>query len=118
MNIQRMNNGGVRIQVTNNIPSFLDIFRRNKIKTLTEIGKFCTGKMDYYAAVDTGFMKSRNDYRITMDKNLKLINDCHYAGYQEFGTYKMNAQPFMRPSVYGHLTEIEMIAGRNMSLDL
>jgi len=113
-----MSNGGIIMQVTNNIPSFLDIFRRNKVKTLTEIGKFCKGKMDYYVPVDTGYLRSRNDYRITMDKNLQLINNCHYAGYQEFGTYKMNAQPFMRPSVYGHLAEIEMIAGRNMSLNL
>jgi HK97 gp10 family phage protein len=118
MRVQSMSNGGIRMQVTNNIPSFLDIFRRNRINTLHALGKFCKGKMDYYAAVDTGYMKSRNDYRITMDKNLKLINDCYYAGFQEFGTYKMNSQPFMRPAVYGHLAEIEMIAGRNMSLDL
>ena len=118
MNTKIMNNGGVRIQVTNNIPKFIDIFGKNKIKTLHALGKFCTGKMDYYAAVDTGYMKSRNGYRITMDKNLVLFNNCHYSGFQEFGTWKMNAQPFMRPSVYAHLPEIRMIAGRTMSLDL
>ena len=118
MNTKIMNNGGVRIQVTNNIPKFWDIFVGNKIKTLHALGKFCVGKMDYYVPRDTNYLASRNNYRITMEKNLVLLNDCHYAGFQEFGTYKMNSQPFMRPSVYGHLAEISMIAGRYMSIDL
>lgn len=120
MNIKRMANNGIRVQVTNNIPKFLDILRRNKIKTLHALGKFCTDKMDYYVAVDTGYLKSRNGYRITMDKNLMLFNNCHYAGFQEFGLKNPNYRftPFMRPSVYNHIAEIEMIAGRTMSLDL
>ena len=113
-----MANGGVRLRVTNNIPSFFDIFNRNKVRTLSEMGRFCKEKMDYYVPVDTGYLRSRNDYRITMDKNLELINNCHYALYQEFGTSKMAAQPFMRPAVYGHIHEIELIAGRNMGIDL
>lgn len=35
--------------------------------------------------------------------------DVHYAPYVEFGTYKMQAQPFLRPSadeVRGNLTDI------------
>jgi HK97 gp10 family phage protein len=64
--------------------------------------------MDTYVAVDTGKLRSENDYKVD-GKKVILINECDYAGYQEFGTYKMKAHPFMRPAVYNHIGEIQRI---------
>jgi HK97 gp10 family phage protein len=96
----------------NRIAQFLRIYDEKKYQTLDEIGRFCKSKMDEYAAVDTGYMKSRNDYKVTkyFKQKLELKNDCEYSGYIEFGTYKMMAQPFMRPAVFNHLSEIRAIA--------
>jgi len=114
-NIQFMNNGGIRLQVTNNIPSFLNRLRINQDTALTNMGKFGVSKMKIYVAVKTGFLRSRCGYRITgpsNNKNLVLFNDCYYAGYQEMGTYKMAAHPFMRPAIYNHISELKQLAGR------
>jgi HK97 gp10 family phage protein len=121
MGVQTNQSGWIRLQVTNNIPSFMNLLRRNQTNTLHEIGRFCKSKMDYYVAVDTGYLKSRNTYRLTgglLGKNLVLLNNCHYAVYQEFGTYKMKGTPFMRPAVYNHLSEIQSIAGRSMGVGI
>jgi len=115
MAVEIMSNGGVTLRITNNVPRFLNLFRINQHRTLNKVGEFCKGKMDYYGAVDTGYLRSRNRYKVTIfGKNLSLGNDCYYAVYQEFGTSKMKAHPFVRPAVYNHLGEIKAIAGREL----
>jgi len=118
MAVQVSQAGWIRLQVTNNIPRFMNLLRRNQTNTLHLMGAFLKDKMDYYVAVDTGYLKSRNQYRLTggiLGKNLVLLNNCHYAVYQEFGTYKMRGTPFMRPAVFNHIAELQQIAGRGMS---
>lgn len=85
----------------------------NNTNCLDKIGRFCKNKMDEYVAVDTSFLKSRNNYKVESFK-VTLINDCDYAVYQEFGTYKMKAQPFMLPSVFNHLSQIKEISENTM----
>jgi HK97 gp10 family phage protein len=81
----------------------------NQKPSLEAIGKFLKEKMDGYTPVDTGKLKSRNSYAI-VNNELQLHNDCEYAGFVEHGTYKMSAQPFMKPAAYNHLAEIKQIA--------
>lgn len=55
-----------------------------------------------YAPVDTG--RLRDSIHSTVDESGKTVvgtvsTDVDYAVYQEFGTYKMAAQPFMRPAI-------------------
>ena len=49
----------------NRIAQWLGVYDEKKYETLDKIGQFCKSKMDEYAAVDTGYMKSRNDYKVT-----------------------------------------------------
>lgn len=95
----------------NRIGNFLGILDNKKYNSLVKVGEFCKGKMDEYVAVDTGYLKSRNNYKVTkfFHQKLTLNNDCEYAGFVEFGTYKMMAQPFMRPAMFNHLSEIRTI---------
>jgi len=96
----------------NRITDFIGLTDNKKYETLIKVGEFCKSKMDEYAAVDTGFMRSRNNYEVTkyFNQKLRLINDCPYAGFVEYGTYKMRAQPFIRPAIYNHISEINAIA--------
>lgn len=50
------------------------------------------------ARVDTGWMRDNVDYYID-GTTLTLECDVDYAEYNEYGTYKMSAQPFMRPGL-------------------
>ena len=47
--------------------------------------------------VDTGFMVSRNNTRMVGKYTSEFYNDAPYAVYNELGTYKMSAQPWMYP---------------------
>lgn len=103
-----------RVRVINRIGEFIGILDRKKRMAMDEIGRFCLDKMNYYVPVDTGFLQSKNDYKVSGFFNLKLtlMNDCYYAGFVEFGTVKMTAQPFMRPAFENHMGEIRAIARR------
>lgn len=98
----------------NRIGEFLGILDSKKFEALTQVGIFCKGKMDYYVPVDTGYLKSRNTFKVTrfFNQKLTLLNDAPYAGFVEFGTSKMRAQPFMRPAMERHQAEIKEIMRR------
>lgn len=101
------------VRLVNRTGKFMSQLKNNQEKALHAIGAFCVEKMKFYAAVDTGYMKSRCTYVIKQNE-LWLMNDALYAIFQEMGTYKMTAHPFFRPAVYNHLGEIERIAGSAM----
>jgi len=50
------------------------------------------------AAVDTGEMKSKIKV-VNFAKFSQVEANAKHSGYIEFGTYKMAAQPFLRPAV-------------------
>lgn len=79
------------------------------------VGRFCVSKMQYYVAVDSGHLKGRCQY-VVVRNELFLQNDAHYAGYQEKGTSKMPAHPFMYPAVYNHKSEIELIVAQTLKM--
>lgn len=94
----------------------LSATKRNAAKVMrnaTEKGKEV---MDQLAAVDTGYMKSRNssDSIAIGDKVVGVIeNDTPYGIFVESGTRKMGAQPFFRPAV--DVTEREIKAGMRIT---
>lgn len=47
--------------------------------------------------VDTGFLRSTAFMQVTGD-DVEIGFNAEYASYVEFGTYKMAAQPFLRPA--------------------
>jgi HK97 gp10 family phage protein len=100
--------GDFMIQLVNRSGKFLQQINENQKAALELVGEFIKGKMDIFAPVDTGYLKSRNGWVIQKNE-LYAYNDCPYAVYQEFGTYKMKAQPFMRPAVNLYQREIEEI---------
>lgn len=48
--------------------------------------------------VDTGFLRSSVFVQIR-GNNVEVGFEAEYASYVEFGTYKMAAQPFLRPAL-------------------
>ena len=48
--------------------------------------------------VDTGFLRDSGHLEPNSD-DVPIVFDAPYASYVEFGTYKMEAQPFLRPAL-------------------
>jgi len=61
-----------------------------------------------FSRVDTGAMKSGWQSEMTGDMTARISNDVEYTIYNEFGTYKMSAQPMLTPAM-------EMIAPKLLS---
>lgn len=86
-----------------------------KQKALEAIGAQCTGYAQMLAPVDTG--RLRNSLTWTTDAALGcpdsavcVGSNVEYAVYQEMGTSKTTAQPYLRPAVEGHMDEYKAIA--------
>jgi len=69
--------------------------RRNATTALDKIGVEVTQNIISEAPKRKGYLKLSQFHK---RKGLTLVfrNDIEYAGYVEFGTYKMNADPFFR----------------------
>lgn len=112
-------NGGVTLHVIDNTKKFFSIFNFNERKSLNKVGEFCKGNMDRYVRVDTGRLKSNNKYKVTLFNQLFLYNNTPYALYQEYGKRgPYTWTPFIRPSVYNHIREIENIWGKSLGDNL
>ena len=67
------------------------------------VGDELEGNAKGFAPVDTGWLRSTIHQEYPGGDVLAQIAvleaDCNYAIYQELGTYKMAAQPFMTPAI-------------------
>jgi len=57
------------------------------------------------APVDTGFLRDHIK-AVHLSKYSQIVANAKYAGYVEFGTWKMAAQPYLRPAIDQHQREI------------
>ena len=62
--------------------------------------------------VDTGNLKNSISVGAVDENRAELWATTDYAAYVEFGTRRMAARPFMRPSVENHIDEIEQVMTR------
>lgn len=107
------------VRFHSNLNNFQSIFKRNIKNTLKELGEFGKSRLDIHAAIDTGFMKSRNRYKIINIRKVRIGNfGCEYNIYQEYGTYKMNAHPFVRPSAFNYSSYYRIIGINGLSRGL
>lgn len=100
------------LKIINRSGKFKSQLKGNQRAALEAMGKFGVKMMDKHVAVDTGYLMSRNTYQIASNE-LFLMNDCDYALFQEFGTYKMKAHPFMQPAA-GYTSQYKQIAAMYM----
>jgi HK97 gp10 family phage protein len=70
----------------------------------------CIATADPLTRVDTGAMRANKSISGGGDARTITWNQ-HYSGYNEFGTYKMAAQPFARPGADAALPVIEAELG-------
>lgn len=83
---------------------------------LEKWGILAQGYATEYAPVDTGNLRSSIDYDTDVNEKVMIVGtNVEYAPYQEFGTYKMAAHPYLRPALENHLPEYEDILATTLA---
>jgi len=75
---------------------------------VAEAGLEVSGYAKTFAPVDTGYLMNTIDSTMISDTTARIQSNAEYDIYQELGTYKMAAHPFLSPA-------IEQVAGKFMS---
>ena len=68
------------------------------------------------APVDTGFLRGSIAPSRPSLSEADVTASAEYAIYQEVGTYKMAAQPFMRPALDENKAQIEELIGHSVQM--
>lgn len=79
-------------------------------RALEMIGLQAEGYAKSLAPVDTGRLRNSINHTQISDDTEQISAPVEYAVYQEFGTMKMAAHPFMKPAVMDHTAEYKAIA--------
>lgn len=100
----------ISLSVKNNSDEVMEALHRAEARILEMWGINAQGNATEYAPYDTGNLRSSIGYKTDIPNNTTYIGtDVEYAPYQEFGTYKMEAHPFLKPALADHLKEYEEI---------
>lgn len=100
----------VRIQVTNNTNLAIKKLNNASKATLEKIAVDVMQEINANTPVDTGYLKSQNNYKITskLFKNiLTFYNNCNYAIFVHEG---MRARRFIKDSINKKMMRIVQIA--------
>ena len=66
---------------------------------LTAAALIVEGDAVLHAAVDTGNLRSSITHQLMSDEEARVGTNVEYAPYVEYGTHKMDAQPYLRPAL-------------------
>ena len=98
------------VSFTSHRAAVLSAVSEAKARALEIMGGVCEG----YAAEAAPFKTGRLSGSIThkpLDGSTEIVGtNVEYAPYQEFGTRKMKAHPYLRPAVENHVQEYKHIA--------
>lgn len=85
-------------------------------RNVEEAAKFVVKEAKMQVPVDTGALKASIDYELDKVRSgykAKIYADMPYALYVELGTYKMDAQPYLRPALFNNRRDIlRKVAGK------
>ena len=95
-------------QFTDNSAEFLDALESASKRALTEIGKSAVSHARERVPVDTGALRDSIEATVD-DDTLTVGSDKEYALPVETGTYKMKAQPYLKPAMTEHGAEYERL---------
>lgn len=73
-------------------------------RVLEDVGKEVRDRAKELCPVDTGNLRDSIEYEAA-EESVSVYSDVEYAAYVELGTYKMAAQPYLRPALEeaGHM---------------
>lgn len=103
-------NFSVKIKLKSHDAEVMQALHDAESRILEMWGILAQGYATGYAPVDTGNLRASIGYKTDESDNTMYVGtNVEYAPYQEFGTYKMAAHPYLRPALEDHLAEYEDI---------
>ena len=96
--------------VEDNTDKVLTAMRKAILSGLESVGKRAQGYAQDIVPVKTGNLQASIRYNVDEDGYTVYIGtNVSYAAYVEFGTIKMDAQPYLRPAAQNHGSEYRAI---------
>lgn len=100
----------INVTITDNSALFKEAKDEAVARALEAIGLQAEGYAKMLAPVDTGRLRNSITHA-PEGKDTEIIGSAvEYAPYQEFGTRRTKAQPFLKPAVLNHIDEYRAIA--------
>ena len=93
----------------------LSKIQENKLKTLEAIGLFVEGDAKLRCPVDTGNLRSSITH-VTDEEKTTIGTNVEYAIWQEKGSSRTKAQPFLTPAVENNKGTIQKIVKEMMKI--
>lgn len=100
------NFGRVRLDMTE-LEELIKTMPGKARKIVNATGKIIEGRAKVRAPVDTGALRNSIESDMVAEFTAWVGPSVEYAIYQEFGTYKMAAHPFLVPAVEETAAEFE-----------
>ena len=76
-----------------------EIAKLDTTKALEDIAKVILEEMQTLTPVDTGDLLESEHIEVNGENDVQIIADSDHSTFVEFGTWKMAAQPYMRPAI-------------------
>ena len=87
---------------------YIEAVRRGNTKGLTAAAMEVQGQASEIAPKITGNLRNSITYKVKEEEAIVGTN-VEYAPYVEFGTSKMEAQPYLEPSLHNNKKKIEKL---------
>lgn len=88
-----------KIKVTSYVPQLTALARERAGVAVAKAAADIEAQAKARAPVDTGLLKNSINQREEDSLRRVVESPIHYSVYQEYGTHKMAAQPYMTPAV-------------------
>ena len=97
------------VKFTNNFPQARSSFASALDRAMEAVGMAAEGYAKEEAPVDTGELRNSISHATMDNKAVAIGTNTEYAIYQEMGTYKMPAHPYIKPAISDHTAEYKSI---------
>jgi HK97 gp10 family phage protein len=87
--------------VFNRIPEVIAAVEKSAQENVARVAREIEQDAKANAPVQTGYLRESIEAQVE-GKSAEVVAGAEYAGFVEFGTYKMPAQPFMSPAIDAH----------------
>lgn len=104
------------VKVTSHVKEVIEAKNDAIARALEAIGIQAEGDVAELAPVDTGRLKDSITHEVDESEEAVYIGtNVEYAAYQEYGTSRMKAHPFLKPGIMNNLETYKEIAEKYLS---
>lgn len=98
----------MEVKVTSHVDEVKDALEHQVALALSKVGFSAEDHVKALAPVDTGRLRASITHLVD-DRSVTIGTNVEYAKYQEAGTSRMKAQPFLEPGISNNMEEFKEI---------